>query len=323
MTASPSLPISPLAPQGFQAFKRSSVVTVGNTQISNVGAQRGLDVEFNVRRTLKALEPNTCDLRIWNLSAASRKAIEQASQKSTIIAQPPSGTPGVAGAAVNIIPVQIDAGYVGHTSTIFLGEMSSGTARGAQSVVDGPDYVTEINSGDGDTALQLQRINAQFARSTPPLTVVKALLAQMGVGTGNLGTVASIFNAAPGSLYQLGTVLKGNAAWHLARISASVGLEVSVQNGAAQFLKQGQALAGPAYNLSPSSGLVGSPTVDTAGICSFVTFILPGIVPGVAVSIDSAFVQGNFRIIACEYAGSTFANEWYCRVEAARYGVAP
>lgn len=323
MTASPSLPLSPLSPQGYQAFQRASVVTVGNTQIANVGGQRGLDVEFTVRRTLKALEPNTCDLRIWNLSAASRKAIEQASQKSNIIAKPPSGTPDVAGSPINIIPVQIDAGYVGHTSTIFLGEMCSGTARGGQTVVDGPDYVTELNSGDGDTALQLQRISLQVARATSPLNVVKAILAQMGVGTGNLATVSSVFSAAPGALYQLGSVLKGNAAWHLARICASVGLEVSVQNGAAQFLKQGQPIAGPAYNLSASSGLIGSPTVDTAGICSFVTFILPGIVPGVPVSIDSVFVQGDFRILAVEYEGSTFGNEWYARCEAARYGVAP
>ena len=319
---SPSVGLSPVVPQAFQAFNRSATVTVGNLVLQSIGQQTGLDFSFTVKRSLEALEPNTCDLKIWNLSEGSRQQMQQASQKSSIVAAPPTGTPDVGGQKLNIIPVQIDAGYVGHTSTIFLGEMSSGTARSTQTVVDGADTVTELNSGDGDTALTLQRISAAFSKGSTPLSVVQALLAQMGVGNGNVGAFASQFNSAD-YLFQRGVTLKGNAAWHLDQICAAVSLEFSVQSGAAQFLKIGQALAGEAYSLSPSSGLVGSPTVDTAGICSFVTFIIPGIVPGAPVEIDSAYVQGDFRILSVEYEGSTFENEWYCKCESARYGVAP
>jgi hypothetical protein len=201
--------------------------------------------------------------------------------------------------------------------------MSNGTTRSAQSVTDGPDSVLELNCGDGDTALALQRINASFQKGTAPIDVVQALLAKMGVGTGNLGAVKPIINSAQGSLFQAGVVLKGNAASHLIDICSGLGLEFSVQNGAAQFLSLGEPLAGQAYNLTPSSGLIGSPTVDTAGICSFVTLLLPGIAPGVPVAIDATFVQGDFRILSVEYEGDTAGNDWYCKCEAARIGVAP
>lgn len=303
---------------GFTAYNRSSTITVGTVQVANIGQQRGLDLSFTVKRTLKAGEPNTCDLKIYNLSAASRKALEQSSQKSTIVQAPPTGIPTVAGQPVNIIPVQIDAGYVGHTSTIFLGEL-----RSAQSVTDGPDIVTELNTGDGDTALALQRINQAFPTGSTATQVVKALLMQMGVGNGNLAAVSSTFSSAQGNLFQRGAVLKGNAAAHLNTICSSVGVEFSVQGGQAQFLPLGQPLAGQSYSLSSSSGLVGTPTVDSAGICSFVTFILPGIVPGAPINIDSVFVQGNFRIVSVEISGETFGNDWYCKCEAARLGIAP
>jgi hypothetical protein len=313
-----AVPLTTIFAPGFKAYDRSSTVTIGSTQIANIGRQRGLDVGFSVKRTLKAKEANTCDLKVWGLSEASRKAIEQASQKSTIIAKPPAGIPNVAGKPVNVIPVRIDAGYVGHTSTIFLGEMRSG-----QSVTDGPDIVTELDTGDGDTALALQRINQSFGVGTTPLAIARALLAQMGVGNGNLAAAIAVFNRAPGAMFQKGLVLKGNASDHLIDICASVGLEFSVQNGQARFLPTGAPLAGQAYVLSSDTGLVGTPSVDTQGIVSFMTFILPGIEPGAPVQIDSAFVQGLFRIIDVQITGETFGNDWYCRCEGARYGVAP
>ena len=114
---SPSVGLSLVAPQAFQAFNRSATVTVGNLVLQSIGQQTGLDFSFTVKRSLKALEPNTCDLKIWNLSNGSRQQMQQASQKSSIVAAPPTGTPDVGGQKLNIIPVQIDAGYVGHTSS--------------------------------------------------------------------------------------------------------------------------------------------------------------------------------------------------------------
>ncbi len=314
----PALPLPSTFEEGVPVFSRSSTVTVGTVQIANIGAARGLDVIFQVKRSLKPKEPNTCDLKIYNLGADSLAAIAQATQKSTIIAAPPTGIPGVAGKPVNIVPVRIDAGYVGRTSTIYLGEL-----RSAQSVTDGPDIVTELNTGDGDVALALQRINQSFRAGTSPVTVVQALLQQMGVGSGNLAAVQSVFASAQGALFQRGLILKGNAATHLTDLCASVGLEFSIQGGQAQFLRLGQPLAGQAYLLSPNTGLVGTPTVDSAGILSFTSFLLPGLLPGAPVQIQSKFVSGLYRIISVELSGDTAGNDWYAKCEGASYGVAP
>ena len=302
----------------FQAFQRSATVTVGPVQITNIGDGTGLDFEFSIRKTLKAKSPNTADLKIYNLSIASLLQLGMAAQVSTVIQAPPTDAPTSGGKPVLVIPVQIDAGYVGHTSTIFLGEM-----RSAQSVTAGADIVTELNAGDGDVAIGLARISASFGKGTTPVDVVTALVTAAGIGIGNFSSVQPLFQNAPGPLFQNGLSLKGNPAKILDDICGSVGVEFSIVGGQAQFLPLGQPLAGQAYNLSPSTGLVGTPTVDTAGIVTFTSFILPGLALGGPVNISSVFVNGLFRILTAEYTGSTFSNDWYFKGTAGSYGVAP
>jgi hypothetical protein len=315
---SPSVLLPSALEVGLPAFNRSSTVTVGTTQIQNIGQQRGLRVAFNVKRSLKAKEPNTCDLKIWGLAPSTLAAFATSAQKTTLVAAPPTGIPGALGQPVKVIPVQIDAGFVGQTATIFLGEM-----RSAQTVRSGPETITELNTGDGDVALGLQRMNAAFTAGTTPLAIVQALLAQAGLGTGNLAAVQSAFTQAQGTLFARGVAFKGNPAQALADICQGLGLEFSIQNGAAQFLSLGQPLAGQAYLLSPATGLIGSPTVDSAGILSCMTFILPGLNPGAPIQIESAYIQGTFRILSVEFDGDTWGNDWYCKITGASMGVAP
>lgn len=306
-----TLPISEVVVRGapsFQAFNRSSTVTVGTTQVRNVGRQRGLDVEFTIKTSLKPNQPNTCDLKIWDLTADTRKALEQSSQTTKSIAAAPGST-------ARIVPVKIEAGFVGQTSTVFQGEM-----RSAQTAWDGDDCATELNTGDSDDAIILQRISKSVAGGSSATSVLKILLGQMGCGLGNLLSreVQGVLTSA--TLFQKGAMLKGNAADHVADICASVGLEFSIQGGAAQFLSLGQPLGGDAYELAPGAGLIGSPSVDTKGILSFCSFILPGIRAGGPIVIDSENGHGLYRIIALEISGSTAGNDWYCKGEAQRYG---
>jgi hypothetical protein len=286
-------------------FLRSSTVTVGNTQIQNIGLQQGLDVEFKVVRSLKPTDPNTCDLKIYGLSDDTQQQLANASQ-----AYKPAGGP-----TTKVIPVRIDAGFVNNTSTIFLGEM-----RAAETTKDGQETETELSTGDGDDALVIQRISQSFAPGATPVQVVQALLSQMGVGQGNLGAVKPIL--AGSSMFTLGVNLKGNAAETLTKICASAGLEFSLQNGQAQFLPRGQPLAGEAYLLGPNTGLWGSPTVDTKGVMQCQCALLPGLAPGVPVQIQSAYVQGLFRITTITTTGSTAGGDWSHQIEAKRFGAA-
>lgn len=289
-------------------WSRASRVTVGTVEITNIGQQQGLDVWFQVRRTLKAGEPNTADLKIYNLSDSSRKAIEQSSQTSPSVTSAP-------GAPQTFTPVKIEAGYKGNMPTIFLGEM-----RSAQTVTEGPDFVTELQTGDGDQAAVVARIN-QSLGPTNAMNVAQALLSAAGIGTGNLSRVASVLRAA--TLYQQGVTLKGNPVSKLTALCKSVGLEFSVQQGQAQFLSTGQPLDGSAYELSSDTGLVGSPSVDTKGVLSCMTLMLPGLRPGQLIFMNSRFVQGTYRVTSMVTVGDTKGNEWHHKIEAKRPGLAP
>lgn len=289
-------------------WNRASRITVGTVEVENIGRQQGLDVWFQVRRSLKLGEPNTCDLKVWDLSDDSRYAIEQSSQVSTSVAAAP-------GAPNTIVPVKIEAGYVGHMTTLFLGEM-----RSAQTVTAGADFVTELQTGDGDQAATVARIS-QSLGPTNALTVAQTLLAAMGTGRGNIDSVASVLRGS--TLYQQGVTLKGNPASKLATLAASVGLEFSIQNGQAQFLSLGQALDGSAYELSPDTGLIGEPSVDTKGVLACMTLMLPGLRPGQLVYMNSRFVQGTYRVTSMTTVGDTAGNDWSHKIEAKRPGLAP
>jgi hypothetical protein len=291
----------------FSLENRSCTVTVGTTQIANIGQQAGLDVWFSVRRSLRPKEPNTCDLRLYNLKEDTRKAIEQASQPLPSAASAP-------GSKAKVVPVKIEAGYVDHTETIFLGEM-----RSAQTVTDGPDIVTELTTGDGDEAALLARSTSTFGPGANAYAVAQALIKDMGCGVGNIATVADVLRGAP--LFSKGVSLKGNSLAHLVDIASACGLEVNVQGGVTQWTSRGQPLKGEAYSLSSDTGLIGSASVDTKGVLTFLMFMAPGIRPGAPVMLDSVYVKGLFRIISVETTGDTASNDWFHQVEAKKYGL--
>ena len=256
---------TPISDVSTKLFKRSCVVTVGTTRIANIGTNvtssdasgvqpTGLDVWFEVRRSLKVGEPNTCDLRLFNLSDSTRKAVEagtgqRVTKGGEIVDQfVPAGEATDASieefaSATVITPVQIEAGYEGATSTIFLGEL-----RSAQTVTDGPDRVTELMTGDGDRAIIIARSNFSVGAGANAYQVVLQLLKDMKVGKGNIVSVEKTLRTS--RLYSKGACIKGSSFDILNDLAASCGLEVSMQGGVAQFLPIGQPLDGEAYLLS-------------------------------------------------------------------------
>jgi hypothetical protein len=308
------LTIQPVAIQGVPTqalYSRSSTVSVGTKEITNIGQQIGLDVWFQVKRSLKAGEPNTADLKIWNLSETSLKQLSQAAQTITVATAP--------GGNVKVIPVKIVAGYETGTATIFLGEL-----RAASTIRDGEDFVTELQSGDGDLAQILTRSNFMMPKGSNALQVVTQCLDDMETGHGNLSSqsIQSILKSE--QLYSLGAMLKGSS-WQIIRDTCkSVGLECSIANGQAQFLSTGQPLAGDAYELTPTQGLIGEPTVDTKGIMSCTTLLIPHIKPGSTIVVNSRFVNGTYRVISMTTTGQTWGDdsEWQHEIEGKSIGTA-
>src|ERR1017187_9574061 len=108
-----------MALAGLNLVDRACTITVGRDSISHVGQKTGLDVWFQVKRSLKPNEPNTCDVRLTNLSADLRNAIASTTT-GTVAAITTKGSKKKASTtkatAASTIPVTVTAGYVGGTS---------------------------------------------------------------------------------------------------------------------------------------------------------------------------------------------------------------
>ena len=91
----------------------------------------------------------------------------------------------------------------------------------------------------------------------------------------------------------------------LGRLCDSIGYTWSVQDGNLQLLPNGGALAREAILLSPDTGLVGSPEQGKHGVVKAKAFLVPGLVPGQTVQLQSRGTSGNYRIETAEYTGES------------------
>lgn len=272
---------------------------------AGLGALRvGLDVSkhrcyWKVEKTNKP-EPNKCQLKIWNLSREHRAQIEQLTPKE-------DSTSGV--------PVLIEGGYKSTgTSQIFLGDL-----RTVWSERQGPEWITTIESGDGEQAIKNARINQSLGPRTSPDVVLRAIVRSLGVGEGNVNeTLAKLRTTGQANLLDR-VMLTGSAADRLTDFTRSAGLEWSIQNGALQILDRDKALSGFAVILGSGSGLVESPTVDPKGVMTARAFLQPGIRVGALVRPESLTVRGNYRIERASWECDTHGIPWYVTVEAKRY----
>jgi hypothetical protein len=268
--------------------------------VAPAGSVFGLDVSelrisFKAKKTTKS-EPNTCQVKIYNLAESSRSILE-GSQK---------------------LILRLEAGYVDTGTTgIFLGQV-----RRAYTQAEGPDIVTTITTGDSAKEIQEARLQMSVGPGVPATTVVSALVTAIGCGTGNLPTVLAGLAAkgATSMFGAFGSAVSGNAARILTDVLRSAGYEWSIQDGSFQGLPINQPLVQTAVQLSPDTGLIGSPAVDFSAssktklggqTVKAKCLIIPGLAPGRLVVMASKFVTGGFRIEEVEFEGDTYADPWY------------
>lgn len=269
-----------------QLFRRKVIVTVDTLQFTD------LAVQFSIKKTIKP-EPNTCELHLFNLNREHRSALEQ----------------------LDKVTVQIEAGYLEGTSVLFLGDL-----RHIDSVREGADIVTTISSGDGEERYRKARVSVSVQKKTTTDNVLKQIAKALGVGEGNLSkAVASLKTVGLANLFSEGTVICGSASREMTHICRSVGLTWSIQDGKLQILPLGAALDGEAIKLTPETGLIGSPTVDSKGVLKAKMLMIPDVFPGRKMVLESERLKGQYRIEASTHTGDTHGGDWYIDVEAKRY----
>lgn len=271
-------------------YHRQYKMIVGTLDVSN------LQCQFSVKKSLKPGEPNTCDVHVHNLNEDSKLYL------------------GMLGKS---IPISLEAGYADPVGTSIIFQ---GTVRAAlPSVVEGPDVITELTTGDGEAAIAQARINQSFAAGTPPSQALRSIVSALGVGTGNIDHAIALLQAKGVANLLNGVAISGKAAYHLTNACKSANLEWSVQDGNLQILDKNKVLDQTAIVLSPSTGLIGSPTCDTKGVCNATVLLIPGLKCGRRVSLQGKNLQGNFRIYSIEYDGDTHGQNWYAHLTLKKY----
>lgn len=263
-------------------FARACRVIVAGVEV------QGLRVSFKVKKTLKK-EPNEAEVKIYNLSPAHRTALQKKGE-----------------------PFLLEAGYGTDLRHVFTGDIRFG-----DSVREGPDWVTKIQSGDGERAYKFATISETFGKNTPVRSVAGRVLNAMGIDSkqavDSLKTLAGQFVR--------GYVAHGKASVELDQLLKGTGLNWSIQDGRVQILGDGAAAAGEALVLSSATGLIGSPehgTPENEGdspVLKVKSLLQPQLKPGGVVRMDSLNVKGDFRVETITHQGDTFGQDWYSDME--------
>lgn len=262
-----------------ELLDRKYRIVLGTTEIT------GLKCEFSVAKSLKK-EPNTCTIKVYNLSDQTRESISNPKKVSVLL----------------------EAGYGDAVSQIFKGELRSATSE-----VDGPNIVTTLTSGDGEKAIQKARLNIPVGAKTPPGTVLQKIadaLKKEGIGLGNTAAAVAKLEAKGYVLYPVSTVVSGKTSQIMTDFCRSAGLEWSIQDGRLQIFDLGKSLDDKPLILRADTGLIGSPSVDSDGVVNATVFMIPEVRPGMRVVFDSRFVKGLYRIKHADYSGDTYGDDW-------------
>lgn len=292
-----------------KAFIRKWRVTVGDFSTDQ------LRVNFRIVRTL-GKEPNTCDLKIYNLSEASRARVQPTKFAATDslelqFAKLESG---------GKFPCIVEAGYAGQTvgdATIF-----SGDTRTVDHVRERADWITHVQCGDGEKAYQFANLNKAFS-NTDFGKIVEEVATSLTPNLGNLkDMIAKVKSSGKTPELSRGFVAHGKVSATLAELLKSSGLEYSIQNGELLVVEPGQAKAGQAIKLTPTTGLVGSPDhtppeqKGKPATLKCKSLLNPQITPACTVRVESEGVSGDFVVQKVEHMGDSHSGDWSTSIEA-------
>jgi hypothetical protein len=248
-----------------------------------------LRVGFKVERTLSR-EPNACEIQIYNLNKDHRSKFQKKE-----------------------IPITLEVGYVGNIFQIFSGNLSK-----AQNRLDGRDWVTTIQVGDGNTEFRSARINQSIKGPAKIGDVLKAAAESFGLDLGNVSEKASQ-GSIRGKISEFvnGIVLSGKSEQQLDKVLKPMGYTWSIQDGEIQLLGPNETIGNTVALLTSSTGMIGTPEAGENGFVKTRALIQRDLSPGYRFKIESRNIEVNgfYRVEKSTYVGDTWGGEWYVDIE--------
>jgi hypothetical protein len=265
----------------------TEVIEINGGKTDNT-TEPGMRVRFKIEKSLEK-QPNTGEIDVTNLSKGRRGSLQQKGVK-----------------------VLLEAGY----KSTGVARLFSGDVRTVDHVREGADWNSKLKLGDGERAWQFARVDESFAPGTRVRDALKTIARGMGIDLGNVSEQA----VGVGEVFDQGYAVFGRAARSLDRLVKSIGKEWSIQDGQLQILDPYETLSMPIPEITPDTGLIGSPEMGspaTKGKPALIRFksLLIVVKPGARVKLKSLRYDGYVRVHKVSFEGDTHGGPWYSTID--------
>ncbi|MDT4851108.1 hypothetical protein FQZ97_852780 [compost metagenome] len=277
------------------------------------GGQKGIEIVPPIRITFDVEkdaeeEPNDHKIRIYNLNADSRKALEEPGLRCVLY-----------------------AGYAEEDGPLL---MAAGSVVFAYTKFEQPDVVTELIVKDGHVELRDTAVSIGLGPGAQASHIVRDIARQMGLPL-------VMAEDLPDRRWQQGFSFYGAARTALHKVTQGTGLEWSIQNQQLQVVQRRGTTRRQAVVLAADTGLLGFPertreaarekakvrdktTGDDVNLVSarqqrdgwrVTSLLLPTINPGDLVKLESRSVEAFQRVEALRHTGDSEDGDWQTELE--------
>jgi hypothetical protein len=199
--------------------------------------------------------------------------------------------------------IRLEAGYPESLEIVAAGDITKAVSRH-----ESPDWITSVESGDGQTALREEHLDLSWAPGTPFQAVIAQAVKALGVTAGP--SLFAVTDVAAG-----GFSFSGTAKNLMDVLAKRFDLNWSIQDGAVQVHDKGKPVPGIAVVISGENGLVGNVIKTDKGI-EFKTLLNGEIKPGKFLSIVTSTLKGFYVARRVVLDGDTHDGPWFSMVEA-------
>jgi len=219
--------------------------------------------------------------------------------------------------------VKIEAGYQDDE----FGMLFNGDVITASQFLSGVDYVIDIQCGDGIKAIDMMQMNKGYAPGVSIGTILDEVVDGMVnfYGVVKSAVTSKNIKSVLDKKLEFGSLLKGRASKILDDMVKKERLDFGIANNVLRIYDTN--FQEFEFKLNKNSGLINSPRVKniqktgdagskTVPAIEFDCLIIPGIVPGHTVTIESRFVNGTYTVQEMNIQGQTRGNQWEMAVTA-------
>lgn len=288
-------------------FDRVYRLLVGKPNQKGLEIRQPMRVTFEVSKDAQE-EPNDHKIRIYNLAADTRRALEEPGLRCVLY-----------------------AGYAEEGGPLL---MASGSVVYAYTWYELPDVVTELAVKDGYTELRDTAVSIGPGPGAQASAIIRDVARQMGLPL-------VMADDVPDRRWQQGFSFYGAARTALHKVTQGTGLEWSIQNQQLQVVRRRGTTRRKAVVLAADTGLIGYPertreaarekarvrdsqTNDDVRLVSarqqldgwrVTSLLLPTINPGDLVKLESRTVQAFQRVEAVRHYGDSDGGDWQSELQ--------